>query len=80
MNRTLNAIFLFMQVTEYKPNVQVISGQFLMYEQLILLRGGIGGCNIQEIIHDLNRTIHKNIGWKYPHKVVKEMIASCHDF
>ncbi len=49
-----------------------------MYEQLILLRGGIGECNVQEIIHDINRTIHKNIGWKYPHKVVKEMIASCH--
>lgn len=47
-----------------------------IYDVSISLKGGIRECNIQEIIHNTNRTFHKNTGMRYPVEILKELIES----
>jgi len=51
-----------------------------IYDVSISLKGGIRECNIQEITHNTNRTIYKNIGMRYPVELLKELIESGHNF
>jgi len=47
-----------------------------IYDVSISLKGGIRECNIQEIIHNTNRTFHKNTGMRYPDEILKDLIES----
>jgi len=51
-----------------------------IYEVLFSLKGSIGECNLPEVTHNVNRTIFKNIGYRYPVELLKELIESSHNF
>jgi len=77
-----NIIDQYLNIEYCKTNNRSILGSMnniaFMYEQLILLRGGIKECNIQGIIHSINEVIHENIGWKYPVELLTKLVGADH--
>lgn len=46
-----------------------------LYKYHIYSEGGLKYCNLSAIIHEINRTPQRNIGWKYSIDAVKELLT-----
>ena len=45
-----------------------------LYDSFISADGGFASCNLEEVLHRVNRTPQRNLGWKYSIDVVNDLL------